>query len=117
MHNKFTLFFQITRRYAEYSAAILGISENFPHELVNMLLAELQDEVGLFILRMAAIFPQRKEQLIFLINNYDMILGVLTVSNSMEDRRSLGDLNAYPKAALPNCAISQNLTSIFSENV
>jgi vacuolar protein sorting-associated protein 52 len=29
------------------------------------------------MLRMAAIFPQRKEQLIYLINNYDLILGIL----------------------------------------
>ncbi len=28
---------------------------------------------------MAAEFPQRKEQLVFLINNYDMMLGVLMV--------------------------------------
>jgi len=39
----------------------------------------LQAEVEGFILRMAAEFQQRKEQLIFLINNYDMLLGVLTV--------------------------------------
>ncbi|KAK7792075.1 hypothetical protein R5R35_003549 [Gryllus longicercus] len=67
----------ITRRYAEFSAAIVGISETFPNELVNRLLAELQEQVEFFILRMAAIFPQRKEQLIFLINNYEIILGVL----------------------------------------
>lgn len=39
------------------------------------------------MLRMAAIFPQRKEQLIYLINNYDMVLGVLmerTRDNSKE---------------------------------
>lgn len=29
------------------------------------------------MLRMAAIFSQRKEQLIYLINNYDLILGIL----------------------------------------
>lgn len=29
------------------------------------------------MLRMAAIFAQRKEQLIYLINNYDLILGIL----------------------------------------
>ncbi|XP_067001896.1 vacuolar protein sorting-associated protein 52 homolog isoform X2 [Anabrus simplex] len=77
----------ITRRYAEFSAAIVGISETFPNELVNRLLAELQEQVEFFILRMAAIFPQRKEQLIFLINNYDMVLGVLmerTRDNSKE---------------------------------
>jgi hypothetical protein len=70
---------QITRRYAEFSAALVGISESFPSELVNRLLAELQEEVECFILRMAAIFPQRKEQLVFLISNYDMVLGILMV--------------------------------------
>ena len=70
---------QITRRYAEFSAALVGISESFPSERVNRLLAELQQEVECFILRMAAVFPQRKEQLIFLINNYDMVLGILMV--------------------------------------
>ncbi|XP_065155781.1 vacuolar protein sorting-associated protein 52 homolog [Atheta coriaria] len=77
----------ITRRYAEFSAALVGISENFPNELVNQLLAELQEEVELFILRMAGIFPQRKEQLIYLINNYDMILNIImerTRDNSKE---------------------------------
>lgn len=83
----YTCIFQITRRYAEFSAALVGISENFPNELVNRLLAELQEEVELFILRMAGIFPQRKEQLIYLINNYDMILNIImerTRDNSKE---------------------------------
>lgn len=69
--------FQITRRYAEFSAAVVGITENFPNETVSRLLLELQNEVECFMLRMAAIFPQRKEQLIYLINNYDLILGIL----------------------------------------
>lgn len=47
---------------------------------VNKVLAALQVEVENFILRMAAEFPLRKEQLIFLINNYDMMLAVLMVS-------------------------------------
>ncbi|XP_055684626.1 vacuolar protein sorting-associated protein 52 homolog [Lutzomyia longipalpis] len=77
----------ITRRYAEFSAAIVGISEHFPNELMSRLLLELQNEVECFILRMAAIFPSRKEQLIYLINNYDLVLGVLmerTRDNSKE---------------------------------
>lgn len=69
--------FQITRRYAEFSAAIVGISEHFPNVLVSQLLLELQNEVEYFILRMAAIFQTRKEQLIYLINNYDLVLGIL----------------------------------------
>lgn len=78
---------QITRRYAEFSAAIVGISEHFPNELVSRLLLELQNEVECFILRMAAIFQTRKEQLIYLINNYDLVLGILmehTRDNSKE---------------------------------
>ena len=49
---------------------------------VDRSLSALQSEVENFILRMAAEFPGRKEQLIFLINNYDMMLGVLTVRMS-----------------------------------
>ncbi|VEN56786.1 unnamed protein product [Callosobruchus maculatus] len=77
----------IARRYAEFSAALVSISENFPNELVSSLLAELQDEVEMFIFRMAGVFPERKEQLIFLINNYDMILAIImerTRDNSKE---------------------------------
>lgn len=67
----------ITRRYAEFSAAVVSISESFPNETVTKLLAQLLEEVQCFVLRMAAVFPERKEQLIFLINNYDMVLSVL----------------------------------------
>lgn len=68
---------QIARRYAEFSAALVSISENFPNDVVNKLLAELQEEVEMFIFRMAGAFPDRKDQLIFLINNYDMILSII----------------------------------------
>lgn len=67
----------ITRRYAEFSAAILGLSEQFPSEELGLHLLTLQDEVHCFLLRMAAEFPQRIQQLIFLINNYDMVLNIL----------------------------------------
>ena len=39
-------------------------------------LERLRDEVVNFILRMAAFFDDRREQLIFLINNYDLMLSV-----------------------------------------
>jgi len=67
----------ITRRYAEYSAAIVGINETFPHEQMNRLLAYLQEEVEGLILRLAGSFPDRKEQLLFLINNYDVIMSII----------------------------------------
>ncbi|KAL8213581.1 UNVERIFIED_CONTAM: Vacuolar protein sorting-associated protein 52 [Gekko kuhli] len=67
----------ITRRYAEFSSAIVSINQTFPHDRTLTLLGQLQAEVENFVLRVAAEFSSRKEQLIFLINNYDMMLGVL----------------------------------------
>uniref|UniRef100_W5KKM1 Vacuolar protein sorting-associated protein 52 homolog n=1 Tax=Astyanax mexicanus TaxID=7994 RepID=W5KKM1_ASTMX len=67
----------ITRRYAEFSSAIVSINQTFPNERTNALLGQFQIEVENFVLKMAAEFPSRKDQLIFLINNYDMMLGVL----------------------------------------
>ncbi|MBN3318317.1 VPS52 protein, partial [Atractosteus spatula] len=67
----------ITRRYAEFSSAIVSINQTFPNEKTHTLLGQLQVEVENFVLKMAAEFPSRKDQLIFLINNYDMMLSVL----------------------------------------
>jgi len=61
---------------------VVGLNESFSNERVNELLSQLQNEVENFILRMAAEFPQRREQLIFLINNYDMMLSVIMVSKN-----------------------------------
>lgn len=57
----------------------MGINQSHPDDQVDHALSSLQGEVENFVLRMAAEFPQRKEQLIFLINNYDMLLAVLAV--------------------------------------
>ncbi|XP_051519139.1 vacuolar protein sorting-associated protein 52 homolog [Myxocyprinus asiaticus] len=67
----------ITRRYAEFSSAIVSINQTFPNEKTHTLLGQLQIEVENFVLKMAAEFPSRRDQLIFLINNYDMMLNVL----------------------------------------
>ena len=56
------------------------LNEKFPIEGVDGLMLQLQDEVEKVILKMAAVFPIRKDQLIFLINNYDMMHSVLSVS-------------------------------------
>ncbi|XP_010782887.1 vacuolar protein sorting-associated protein 52 homolog [Notothenia coriiceps] len=67
----------ITRRYAEFSSAIVSINQTFTNEKTHTLLGQLQVEVENFVLKMAAEFPSRRNQLIFLINNYDMMLSVL----------------------------------------
>lgn len=58
---------------------MVSILEGFPCEDTTQLLAELREVVQFFLLRMAAIFSNRIDQLIFLINNYDLVLSVLMV--------------------------------------
>jgi len=77
-----------TRRYAEFSAAIVGINENFPHEQMNRLLALLQEEVEGLILRLASQFPTRKEQLLFLINNYDLVMSIVIERTKDDSKES-----------------------------
>jgi vacuolar protein sorting-associated protein 52 len=47
---------------------------------LHRLLSTLQEEVEGFTLRLAAVFTNRKDQLVALINNYDLILSVMAVS-------------------------------------
>ena len=62
---------------------MIGVGEGFPCEGATQLLAELREAVQNFLIKIAATFPFRTQQLVFLINNYDLVLGVLMV-------RSLG---------------------------
>ncbi|RWS07403.1 vacuolar protein sorting-associated protein 52-like protein, partial [Dinothrombium tinctorium] len=78
----------ITRRYAEFSAGIMSINDTFPDERVSIMLGSLQREVEDFILKMASKFSSPRDQLVFLINNYDMILGVLLERTKEESKES-----------------------------
>ncbi|XP_075909311.1 vacuolar protein sorting-associated protein 52 homolog [Petromyzon marinus] len=78
----------VTRRYAEFSSAIVSINQSFPNDKTIALLGQLQVEVENFILLMAAEFSSRKEQLVFLINNYDMLLSVL-LERAAEDSKEV----------------------------
>jgi hypothetical protein len=78
----------ITRRYAEFSAALVCINVSHPNDMILKCLAALQNEMENFALRLAAEFPQRKEQLVFLINNYDMMLSVL-MERASEDSKEV----------------------------
>lgn len=90
----------MTRRYAEFSTSLLKISEILPSQRLNSALTQLQIELQNFILRylklkkrifkkflinclilrLASEFAQRKDQLISLINNYDLMLSVIAVN-------------------------------------
>lgn len=65
----------IVRRFAEYVSSILVLDETNTTTVIDSV-ERLRDEVVNFILRMAAFFDDRREQLIFLINNYDLMLSV-----------------------------------------
>lgn len=62
----------IMRRYAELVSALLSFSEN--HKCEPELICCLTEEVLGFVLRLASMFSTRKDRLIFLINNYDLVL-------------------------------------------
>ena len=60
-------------------------------------LGTLQKEVENFILRRASEFLKKKDRLIFVINNYDMMLQVITVSSSiMKPENQLWDKIVNP---------------------
>lgn len=72
----------IVRRYAEFSGSLLSLNEDGRFEQVTAGLRSLRDEVANFIMRVAAEFPNRRDQLIFLINNYNMLLSVVAASTT-----------------------------------
>lgn len=94
--NKFvnvdTMPHSVTRRYAEFASAVSSINDTYPDERISSLLVDLQNEVKNFILRTAAIFRQPREQQIFMINNYDHILGVFKRSNVKEDSKDIEEI-------------------------
>lgn len=53
------------------------------------LLSQLELEMQTWLLKMAAEFSHRKDQLVFLINNYDMIISVVAVSMTSSQLYSL----------------------------
>lgn len=72
---------QMVRRAAELCGAVGALERRFPLEGVEGLVAGLHRAMEAALLRLAAYnFPSnRQHQLVFLINNYDMVLAVLTV--------------------------------------
>lgn len=68
-------------RNPTYTPSSVLFKDSWPPTTVHLLGDCFQVEVENFVLKMAAEFPSRRDQLIFLINNYDMMLSVLMVSS------------------------------------
>lgn len=67
---------------------MLTINENFQNPKLNANLSQLQIEIQNFILKLASEFSQRKDQLICLINNYDLMLTVISERIKEENREA-----------------------------
>ncbi|KAG4102270.1 Vps52-domain-containing protein [Neocallimastix lanati (nom. inval.)] len=67
----------ITRKYAEYTTAILTLNNGFNDTLLLNNLKRLRSELEILLFKISAVYKQRKQQIIFLLNNYNLIVLIL----------------------------------------
>ncbi|KAL2619828.1 hypothetical protein R1flu_000033 [Riccia fluitans] len=68
----------VTRRYAEFAASLLHLNKDYGDgQILDLNLERLRVAVDDLLVKLARMFRQQKQQTIFLINNYDMVLAVL----------------------------------------
>jgi hypothetical protein len=66
------------RRYAEFASSVLFLNQGYDDALLLNSLARLRLEVESLLQRMGAEFTDKRKRLIFLINNYDLVSGILS---------------------------------------
>lgn len=67
----------VMRRYAEFTASLLQLNVNYGDGQLELNMERLRVAVDDLLVKLARMFSRPKQQTIFLINNYDMILAVL----------------------------------------
>ncbi|KAH9547824.1 hypothetical protein CY35_11G056300 [Sphagnum magellanicum] len=67
----------VTRRYAEFAASLLHLNVNYGDGQLDLNLERLRVAVDDLLVKLSRMFRQQKQQTIFLINNYDLVLSVL----------------------------------------
>ncbi|KAJ3105839.1 hypothetical protein HDU97_007483 [Phlyctochytrium planicorne] len=72
----------ITRRYAEFAASILTLNEGFEDALLTNSLLRLRNEVENLLLRMSMDFSDERSRCVMLINNYDLVVTILSEYNA-----------------------------------
>lgn len=70
------------RRFAEFGASILTLNEGYEDTLLTTGFSRLKTEIESLMLRMASTFHDRRLQYVFLINNYDLIVTILSEVSS-----------------------------------
>ncbi|RKO84574.1 Sac2 family-domain-containing protein, partial [Blyttiomyces helicus] len=68
----------VTRRYAEFAASILTLNQGYDDALLTNSLLRLRTEVENLLARMSGELDNKKNRLIFLINNYDLVVSILS---------------------------------------
>ncbi|KAI9004736.1 Sac2 family-domain-containing protein [Gaertneriomyces semiglobifer] len=68
----------ITRRYGEFAASILALNHGYDDALLTNSLQRLRMEVEHLLMRMSGEFTAKKSRLAFLINNYDLVVSLLS---------------------------------------
>jgi len=80
---------QVTRRYAEFAAAVSSLLRDFPDAIgavkLRTKMVTIREEFDLLLKRLARHFKGAKDQLIFLLNNYDLINSVARERNVKND--------------------------------
>ncbi|CAH2066732.1 unnamed protein product [Thlaspi arvense] len=70
----------VMRRYAEFTASFIHLNVEYGDGQLDINLERLRMAVDALILKLANLFPKPKQQVAFLINNYDMTISVLKES-------------------------------------
>eukprot|EP00123_Amoebidium_parasiticum_P020524 comp51628_c0_seq1/m.47678 comp51628_c0_seq1/g.47678 ORF comp51628_c0_seq1/g.47678 comp51628_c0_seq1/m.47678 type:complete len:716 (-) comp51628_c0_seq1:104-2251(-) len=71
----------VTRRYAEFAASISAINQDWKDQQITLTSGRMRLEFEAFLSAMAALFSNPKDQMVFFINNYDLVLAVLGEQN------------------------------------
>ncbi|KAH7436866.1 hypothetical protein KP509_05G039600 [Ceratopteris richardii] len=66
----------VMRRYAEFAASLLQLNVEYGDGQLELNLERLRGAVDDLLIKLARCFKHQKQQTIFLINNYDMVLSV-----------------------------------------
>ncbi|KAK4786300.1 hypothetical protein SAY86_002989 [Trapa natans] len=67
----------VMRRYAEFTASLIRLNVEYGDGQLDLNLERLRMAVDDLLVKLAKMFPKPKQQIVFLINNYDVAIAVL----------------------------------------
>ncbi|CAK7340320.1 unnamed protein product [Dovyalis caffra] len=67
----------VMRRYAEFTASLIHLNVEYGDGQLELNMERLRMAIDDLLMKLAKTFPKPKQQIVFLINNYDMTIAVL----------------------------------------